>query len=144
LTPALILPFSPRRRNSHRRFLVCGCASGKSIRAKFQKSGEAFSLSWRRVALLGIAQRQIRIKFSQKTRKHNNAKPLPASIKTLGDWIQVKRMEKNLTPGHLAAKMGIATTLVRSWEDGTIKPENRQLEILVRLLGLDAGDCPFK
>jgi len=24
--------------------------------------------------------------------------------RTVGDWIQVKRMEKNLTPGHLAAK----------------------------------------
>jgi hypothetical protein len=26
--------------------------------------------------------------------------------RTVGDWIQVKRMEKNLTPGHLAAKNG--------------------------------------
>ncbi|HXR46648.1 MAG TPA: helix-turn-helix transcriptional regulator [Candidatus Limnocylindrales bacterium] len=77
-------------------------------------------------------------------RKQNNAKPLPASIKTLGDLIHVKRMEKNLTSGHLAAKMGITAILVRSWEDGTKRPDNRQLEVLVRLLGLDAGDCPFK
>jgi ribosome-binding protein aMBF1 (putative translation factor) len=102
----------------------------------------AFS-SQERVALLGIAQRQISIKFSPKTRKQNNAKPLPTSIKTIGVLIQVKRMEKNLTPGHLAAKMGIAAILVRSWENGTIKPENRQLEVLIRLLGLDAGDCPL-
>jgi DNA-binding transcriptional regulator YiaG len=45
-------------------------------------------------------------------------------------------MEKNLTPGHLAAKMGIATDLVRSWEGGTIQPDNRQLEVLANLLGL--------
>ncbi len=95
------------------------------------------------VALLGIAQRQISIKFSQKKRKQNNAKPLPASIKTFGDLIQVKRIEKNLTPGHLAAKMGIAAIVVRSWEKGTIKPENRQLDVLVRLLGLDASRLPF-
>jgi ribosome-binding protein aMBF1 (putative translation factor) len=99
-----------------------------------------FSLSRGRVALLGIAQRQISIKFSQKTRKRNNAKPLPASIKKVGDLIQVKRHEKNLTPGHLAARMGIATCLVRSWEDGTIQPENRQLEVLASLLGFDVGD----
>jgi ribosome-binding protein aMBF1 (putative translation factor) len=64
---------------------------------------------------------------------------LPASIKTIGDIIQVKRMEKNLTPGHLAAKMGIATNLVRSWENGTSRPDNRQLEVLASLLGFDAS-----
>jgi ribosome-binding protein aMBF1 (putative translation factor) len=101
-------------------------------------------LSRGRVVLLDIAQRQISIKFSRKTRKQKNAKPLPTSIKTLGDLIQIKRHEKHLTPGHLAAKMGIATTLIRSWEDGTVQRENRQLEGLARLLGLDAGDCPFK
>jgi len=50
-------------------------------------------------------------------------------------------MEKNLTPGHLAAKMGIATTLVRLWEDGTSQPDNRQLKMLAALLGFDADDC---
>jgi ribosome-binding protein aMBF1 (putative translation factor) len=49
-------------------------------------------------------------------------------------------MEKKLTPGHLALKMGIATALVRSWEDSTAEPDNRQLEVLASLLGFDAGD----
>jgi len=83
---------------------------------------------------LGIAQRQIRTKFSQKTRKQRNSKPLPESIKSLGDWIQVKRHERNLTHGQLAAKMGIATALVRPWEDGTSQPDNWQLNVLERLL----------
>ena len=89
-----------------------------------------------RVALLGIAQRQIRLNYAQKSRKQQRSKPLPASIRTIGDWIQAKRMEKNLTPGHLATKMGIATTLIRSWENGTSRPDNRQLEVLANLLGL--------
>jgi ribosome-binding protein aMBF1 (putative translation factor) len=93
----------------------------------------------RRVALLAFAQRRIRIKYAQNSRKQQRSKPLPVSIKTVGDWIQVKRTEKNLTPGHLAAKMGIATALVRSWEDGTILPDNRQLEVLANLLEFDAG-----
>jgi ribosome-binding protein aMBF1 (putative translation factor) len=62
------------------------------------------------------------------------------SIKSLGDWIQVKRHEKNLTPGHLAAKMGIAAILVRSWENGTVQPDNGQLEILASVLGFGALD----
>jgi ribosome-binding protein aMBF1 (putative translation factor) len=72
---------------------------------------------------LGIAQRQIRLKYAQKSRKQQRSKPLPTNINTLGDLIQVKRMEKNLTPSHLAAKMGIATALIRSWEDGTSQPD---------------------
>jgi ribosome-binding protein aMBF1 (putative translation factor) len=88
---------------------------------------------------LGIAQRQIRIKYAQNPRKQQWSKPLPASINTLGDLIQVKRMEKNLTPGHLAAKMGIVTALVRSWEDGTSQPDNQQLKILARNLGFDVA-----
>jgi ribosome-binding protein aMBF1 (putative translation factor) len=88
---------------------------------------------------LGIAQRQIRLKFNQNPRKWQTSSP--ASIKTVGDLIRVKRRERNLTRYHLAIKMGIPTALVRSWEDGTIQPENRQLELLANLLGFDAGDC---
>jgi ribosome-binding protein aMBF1 (putative translation factor) len=91
---------------------------------------------------LGIAQRQISINYAQKSRKQQRSKPLPASIQTIGDLIQVKRMEKNLTPGHLAAKMGIATTLVRSWEDGTIQPDKQQLMALANHLRFDAGVSP--
>jgi len=91
-----------------------------------------------RVALLGIAQRQIRIKYAQKSRKQKRSKPLPTSIKTLGDWIQVKRQEKNLTSGHVAAKMGIAPALVRSWESGSSQPDSKQLQDLANFLGLDS------
>jgi ribosome-binding protein aMBF1 (putative translation factor) len=77
-------------------------------------------------------------------RKQNHAKPLPESIKTVGDWIQVKRHEKNLTPGHLAAKMGIATALVRSWEDGKSQPDSQQMKVLASLLGCDTDFDPTK
>ena len=93
---------------------------------------------------MGIAQRQIHVKFSHKLRKQNHAKPLPERIKTIGDWIQVKRHEKNQTPAHLAAKMGIATALVRSWETGNGQPDNRQLKVLASLLGCDADFDPTK
>jgi ribosome-binding protein aMBF1 (putative translation factor) len=88
---------------------------------------------------LGIAQRQIRIKFSHKLRKCQRSKPLPTSIKTVGDWIQVKRQEKNLSPSHLAAKMGVATALIRLWENGTAQADSQQLKVLANLLEFDAG-----
>jgi len=64
---------------------------------------------------------------------------LPISTKTLGDWIQIKRQQKKLSPHHLAAKMGIATTLVHSWELGTSEPDERQRQILSNLLAFEAG-----
>jgi hypothetical protein len=35
--------------------------------------------------------------------------------------------------------MGIAAAWVRSWEDGTSQPDNRQMNALAGLLGVDAG-----
>jgi transcriptional regulator with XRE-family HTH domain len=87
---------------------------------------------------LGFAHRSIRIQFSPKTRKHKRVKPLPESIQTIGGWIQAKRMEKNLTPYQLGAKMGFASALIRSWESGTSQPDDCQLKVLAGLFGSDA------
>jgi DNA-binding transcriptional regulator YiaG len=59
------------------------------------------------------------------------------NIQTIADWIKVKRIEKNLTPHHLAAKMGIATSLVRSWESGGSQPDSKQLQDLAKTFGVD-------
>jgi ribosome-binding protein aMBF1 (putative translation factor) len=84
---------------------------------------------------LGIAQRRISVKYEHKLRKSKLHKPLPLSIQTIGDWIQVKRLERNLSSFQLALKMGIATTLVRAWEHDTIQPTSQQLNILAGFLG---------
>jgi transcriptional regulator with XRE-family HTH domain len=65
---------------------------------------------------------------------------LKLNIKTAGDWLKVKRMEKNLTPGHVAAKMSIATSLVCSWESRSRRPDSQQLKVLSSVLGFDAKD----
>jgi DNA-binding transcriptional regulator YiaG len=62
-------------------------------------------------------------------------KPLITSVKTLGDWIRASQIAKNLTPGHLAAKMGIAHAMIRSWEDGTCQPGRQQVADLIKYFG---------
>ena len=62
------------------------------------------------------------------------------NIKTAGDWVKVKRLEKNLTPGQVAAKMGIATSLVCSWESNIQQLDNHQLNILALVLDCDVND----
>jgi hypothetical protein len=68
------------------------------------------STSQWRVALLGITQRQIQVKYPANLGNQKRSKVLKLNVKTAGDWLKVKRIEKNLTLGHVAAKMGIATS----------------------------------
>jgi DNA-binding transcriptional regulator YiaG len=93
-----------------------------------------------RVALLGIAQRTVRVEYTANRRNQKRAKALQLNVRTAGDWLKVKRLEKNLTRGHVAAKMGIATSLVCSWESSTRQPDSNQLKILAAVLGFDAKD----
>ena len=63
-------------------------------------------------------------------------KPLQENIKTIGDWIKVNRQAKNLTPGQLGAKMGIAAGMVCNWERGTYRPEQLQIAAMESLFGV--------
>jgi hypothetical protein len=97
--------------------------------------GESSSVGYRTTA--------IRIKYARNQEKRNRAKLLPGSIKTIGGLIQVKWMEKNLMPGHVAAKMGIATGVGPFMRERRHLSDNRQLEVLANLLGFDARTNPF-
>lgn len=92
--------------------------------------------------MLGIAERTISVKNAQNRKNGTRSKPLPESVKTIGDRIKTHRQHKNLTPGHVAMKMGIATALVLSWESGISNPDNQQLKGLVKILGYDGRSEP--
>jgi DNA-binding transcriptional regulator YiaG len=38
---------------------------------------------------------------------------------------------------HLATKMGLATALIRTWENGTSQPDSQQMKLLVNFLGFN-------
>jgi ribosome-binding protein aMBF1 (putative translation factor) len=90
---------------------------------------------------MGFAYRHISVKFMQKTSKPSQPKPLPASVKSIGDWIRVKLRERGMSPFHLGAKMGIATSLVNTWQNGFARPENRQMREMVAILGTYRHGC---
>jgi ribosome-binding protein aMBF1 (putative translation factor) len=61
----------------------------------------------------------------------------PTIIQTLGDHIQVKRVEKGFDINELAEKIGISKYVVVLWEtDGAI-PNERQWQLLESILCLD-------
>ena len=43
-------------------------------------------------------------------------------------------------PNHLAKKMGITAALVRSWEDGSSQPDDKQMQDLAQHLGFITCD----
>jgi len=86
---------------------------------------------------MGIAQRSVTLKYEQKLRGRKRINALVANAKTLGDWIKAKREARNLTPSHVATKMGIAAAVVYSWEGNTHQPDIQQLEDLSSLLGFN-------
>lgn len=86
---------------------------------------------------MGIAQRQIHVNYSMISGNQKRDNMLKLNTKTVGDWLKVKRLEKNLTRSHVAAKMGIATSLVCAWENDTQQPDNQQLRMLASVLDFD-------
>lgn len=62
-------------------------------------------------------------------------------MQSMADWISVKRREHNLRPCDLAAKMGIASALILSWESGKSQPDRKQLQDLENCLGLGSQNC---
>ena len=87
------------------------------------------------VALLGIAGRQIQVVYPCNLGCQKQPNVLALNVKTAGDWLKVKRLEKNLTPGQVAAKMGIAASLVCDWESCSRVPDIHQLKVLASVLG---------
>jgi DNA-binding transcriptional regulator YiaG len=81
---------------------------------------------------LGIARHTVSIKFELKKIRLTHHKHLPLSIKTIGDWICLNRIKKNLAPSHLAAKMGIAGALVCAWERNKGLPNQQQMQFLTK------------
>ena len=89
---------------------------------------------------MGIAQRQVRVNHPINSGNQERANALKVNLKTAGDWLKVKRLEKNLTPGQVAAKMGIATSLVCAWEGNTQQPDNHQLKVLASVLNFNTKE----
>jgi len=138
--PALTCVLSPRRGGEP----PCRwCFAGDlhpSRRGFSQRRGNRCPLSLGRVALLGNAQRQSRANYQVNSRYRNQSKTLSMNIKTTGDWLKFKRIAKNLTPSHVAMKMGIATSLVYSLESSLCQPDSQQLKSLAQILEFDVED----
>jgi DNA-binding transcriptional regulator YiaG len=97
-----------------------------------------------RVALLGIAQRTITVSGSHISSKRHRRKIFPTVLKTLGDRIHVKRVEKGLLQGQLGRKLGVAREVVMDWERDLRTPNDDEWQSLAKVLGLEPGLLSIK
>lgn len=88
---------------------------------------------------MGIGQRSIRTSRAHISTERINKKVFPATLKTLGDHIRLKRFEKGLLQAEMAAKLGVSSQLVQQWEMDRRTPMDDQWLALVNMLGLDVG-----
>jgi ribosome-binding protein aMBF1 (putative translation factor) len=90
---------------------------------------------WRRVALLANSQRSICISRKHISTNRSPRKAFPRIVKTLGDHIQVKRVEKGFKLNELAKKMGVTKSVVVFWESDEKLPNEREWQLLESLFG---------
>jgi DNA-binding transcriptional regulator YiaG len=84
---------------------------------------------------LGFAHRTIRASRSHISTNRKPRKAFPTTVKTLGDEIQVKRKESELSARKLAGMLSVPVATVTSWERGQSIPDPSQLALLSKLLG---------
>lgn len=70
-------------------------------------------------------------------------KPFPTTVKTVGDFIRVKRLEYRIRQRDLAEKLSISVRELSAWELDLKQPTETQRMALVRLLGSPDGGPPI-
>jgi DNA-binding transcriptional regulator YiaG len=84
---------------------------------------------------LGFAHRTIRASRNHISANRKPRKAFPTIVKTLGDEIQVKRKESELSARKLAGMLNVPVATVTSWERGQSIPNPAQLALISKLLG---------
>jgi ribosome-binding protein aMBF1 (putative translation factor) len=104
---------------------------------RIQKRAIAVPSPWGRISLLAIAQRTIHVSRHHISTNRKPRKPVPTTLKTLGDHIHIKRYEKRLSLSQVADYVGVTMTVIKSFESDAELPNDSQLQSLQKLLGLD-------
>jgi transcriptional regulator with XRE-family HTH domain len=65
-------------------------------------------------------------------------KEFPDAVKTLGDLLQMRRIERGLKLRNLATLLRVSSSTVSAWEHDRGMPSEEHLKTLTELLGLPA------
>lgn len=97
----------------------------------------------RRLALLlGIAQRTVLVEYANFKQRFSPRKPIPTEVKTLGDYLLLKRVKANLSQPELALKTGYTVRRIKMWEHDRLIPTTTEWAVLRGVLGLEEAMRP--
>ena len=88
--------------------------------------------------LLGIAHRTLHVKFDHFKQRFSARKLIPVNVKSLGDYLLLKRIEADLSQPELAVKSGVSVRKVKAWEHDHITPTGAEWQVLAGILRLDS------
>jgi DNA-binding transcriptional regulator YiaG len=91
--------------------------------------------------LLGNAHRTVHVKFNHFKQRFSARKLIPVNVKSLGDYLLLKRIEADLSQPELALKSGTSVRKVKAWEHDHITPTEAEWQVLAGILRLDSI-CP--
>ena len=78
------------------------------------------------------------VKFDHFKQRFSPRKLIPINVKSMGDYLLLKRIEANLSQPELAIKTGITVRRVKAWEHDQTVPTETEWQVLVTVLKLES------
>lgn len=92
--------------------------------------------------LLGIAQRTVAVVYGDYKQRFSDRKRIPTEVKTLGDYLLLKRIKASLSQPELALKAGQTVKKIMAWEHDQMTPTVAEWEVLKPVLNLEEAMRP--
>jgi ribosome-binding protein aMBF1 (putative translation factor) len=85
---------------------------------------------------LGIAHRTVHVKFDHFKERFSPRKLIPLDVKSLGDYLLLKRIEADLSQPELAVKSSVTVRKVKELEHDESLPTEAEWHVLAAVLKL--------
>ena len=92
--------------------------------------------------LLGIAQRTVEAFLPDFKQRFSARKLIPTEVKTLGDYLLLKRIKTDLSQPELALKTGFTVHKIKSWEHDQAILTEAEWRVLATVIGLEDAMRP--
>ncbi len=86
--------------------------------------------------LLGITHRTKVVKFNH-FQRFSPRKLISVNVKSLGDYLLLKRIEANLSQRELAVKLGVTVRKMKAWKHDQTVPTKVEWQALATILKLE-------
>jgi len=80
----------------------------------------------------------VQVNFDHFKQRFSPRKLIPVNVKSLGDYLLLKRIQADLSQPELAVKSGVTVRKVKAWEHDQIVPNDAEWQSLTTILKLES------